>query len=275
MSEHPDFELELHAFVDGELPPERHAAVAAAVDRDPELQRQVRELRELNASLARLAGPLLAMPMPDHLTRAALRDPADDPLSLDRARRRAQARATIRGPRLARWIGTAAMATAASVAIGIVVSRDPTHRHAVSEAVADPLVADALAARDGKQDPIRQVSFTADTDAGARDRFVSEALGNTIRAPDLRHAGYTLVEADLYGGAGGRAIQLRYVDHDRHLFTVYVHPGGGPDRFSLLQLRSIKVCIWQNEDMGTVMSAALPTPELFRLSSMTYSALAL
>ena len=104
------------------------------------------------------------------------------------------------------------------------------------------------------------MSFTDDGDTGAADRFVAAALGNALRAPDLRRAGFTLVGGDLYAAAGGHAVQLRYIDRERHLFTVYLHPGAGPDRFALVSRRSVQICVWQNQDMGTVMSAELPTP---------------
>jgi anti-sigma factor RsiW len=262
VTELPDFtDLDLHAFVDGELPAERHAAIAAMIGQDPALQRQVDEIRELNMVLGRLADPLLTRPIPDRLVRAAHYPPDARRVS------------SLRRPH---WkAGAVAMAMAASIAIGVFLVHDHGHHEAGPEAVADPVVAEALAARDGDLAPVRHVSFAPEGDAGARDRFVSEALGNSMHAPDLRHAGFTLAAADFYDGTGGRAVQLRYIDRDLHLFTVYIHPGAGPDRFSLVTHNMIRICVWQNEDMSTVMSAELPTSELFRLSSMTYSALAL
>ncbi len=257
----PDPESELHAFVDGELPPERHAAIAARIERDPHLRRRVQELRALDEAVGRLAGPLLSMPVPERLLRAAS-GPAAASADRGRARRRR--------------LGVAAMALAASVAFAVLVGRDRIGHQA---GAADPIVADALSARDRTQAPVRQVSFGAAADPAAEDRFVAAALGRGMRAPDLRRVGYTLVEADLYeaapGRTAGRAVQLRYVDGQHHLFAVYVHPGAGPDRFALLRQRSVRICLWQNEDMSAVMSAELPVSALFRLSSMTYSALAL
>jgi anti-sigma factor RsiW len=264
-----DIELTLHAYVDGELPADVRAATQAATDLDPDLQRRVSELLASKAAFDGLGGLLLRLPIPDRLAAAARRPPGTVH-SLARA-------GTPTGPR---WKKTAmATAMAASVAIGLFLSHDRVHNTAVPVAagdpVGDPVVSEALAARYGELAPVRRVSFTAATDAGTRDRFVSEALGNTMRAPDLSHAGFTLVGADLYDGAKGFALQLRYTDRERHLFTVYVHPGAGPDRFFLLQHQAVRICVWQNEDMSTVMSAELPTSLLFRLSSMTYSALAL
>lgn len=274
-----NIELSLHAYIDGELPADVQAATQAAIDQDPDLQRRVSELVALKAAFDGLSGSLLRLPMPDRLVAAAGRPPGT-----------VHVLAHAGTPPRPRWRATAvAMAMAASVAIGLFISHDrarnsavpaaagdPVGDPAVSDpAVSDPVVSEALSARYGELAPVRRISFTATTDAGAGDRFVSEALGNRMRAPDLSRAGFILIGADLYDGAKGRALQLRYTDRERHLFTVYVHPGAGPDRFSLLQDQAVRICVWQNEDMSTVMSAELPTSLLFRLSSMTYSALAL
>ena len=256
---------ELQAFIDGELPPDRHQAVLAAIAGDPALAAEFAQLSAERASFDQLAERLLLEPVPQRLLQAASRPPVDA---------RAQAASGKGWGRLRRAVPVTA--TLAMVVAAMLLIRHPSEPRRVA---GEPMMTAALEARDGVSKPLREVTFqNADASGvgpGDAARFVSEALGQTARAPDLRRAGFVLVTGQLYGGRAGRAIQLRYLDRGRRLFTVYIHPGAGPDRFRLLSVHHLRICLWENQDVATVMSGALPQPELFRLASMAYVGLSL
>jgi anti-sigma factor RsiW len=68
-------EIDLHAFIDGELPPERAAAVEAAMARDPVLAARVRDFRGDKLALIAAYGPLADAPVPAALQAAARAGP--------------------------------------------------------------------------------------------------------------------------------------------------------------------------------------------------------
>jgi anti-sigma factor RsiW len=65
-------ETDLHAFIDGELPPARQAEVAAAIARDPALTALVAAYRADKAALAAAFAPMETVPVPPDLLAAAL-----------------------------------------------------------------------------------------------------------------------------------------------------------------------------------------------------------
>ena len=83
------------------------------------------------------------------------------------------------------------------------------------------------------------------------------------------------MSADLYGGTRSDAVQLRYEDDAKRLFTVYLRPSDGPDAFEVTERGPVRICVWRNADVTAVMTGEMSTPELFRLASLAYSSLGL
>ena len=71
-SPRPISDADLSAFADGQLSPERAAAVEAALARDPESLARLAAIREQNRLLARALDPWLAEPIPRRLLDAAV-----------------------------------------------------------------------------------------------------------------------------------------------------------------------------------------------------------
>ena len=242
-------DTDLHAFIDGELPPERAAAVEAAMARDPVLAARVRDFHADKLALIATYGPLVHAPVP-----AALQ---------------AAARAGPRPPVTRRWgpryvVLAAAAALAASLMLTL-MPRGPR----------DPAIEQALAARDNARTPSRELDGRDANSVTAADQAMSAMLGNPVRAPDLGRAGFKLISAEIYGQTPPDAVQLRYEDGARRLFTVFLRPPAGPDAFEVTQRGPVRICVWQNADLTAVMTGELSTPELFRLASLAYSSLGL
>jgi len=67
----PLSDADVHAFVDGQLAPDRAKRVATAIVSDPELAACVADLRQRNALLREALDPVLAEPIPARLLEAA------------------------------------------------------------------------------------------------------------------------------------------------------------------------------------------------------------
>jgi anti-sigma factor RsiW len=244
----PISEQEVHAYIDGELPPERAAAVEAAMDADPALAARIRDFRADKQALFTAYASLTLAPIPPSLQRAARNGPA---------------RRLPRRP--VRYLVFAAAVALAACLVLIVLPRTP----------GGTPVDQAMAARDNGRAPSRELIGNDGATVAAANQAMSDMLGNAMRVPDLTRAGFALVSTEIYGTSQSDAVQLRYQDADRRLFTVYLRPSAGPDAFEVTQRGPVRICVWQNADLTAVMTGAMPTPELFRLASMTYASLGL
>jgi anti-sigma factor RsiW len=72
-------DADVHAFVDGQLAPDRAERVAAAVASNPELAARVADMRQRNALLREALDPVLAEPIPARLLEAAEAPPRKAP----------------------------------------------------------------------------------------------------------------------------------------------------------------------------------------------------
>lgn len=107
---------ELAAFADGELSGARAAEVAAEVEADPELARQVAAYARVKAMLAARYDPILDAPVPEHLT--ALLAPRSTVVDFASAREKREEKR-----RLPRWAWVAGPALAASLALALILPR--------------------------------------------------------------------------------------------------------------------------------------------------------
>jgi anti-sigma factor RsiW len=239
----PVSEFDVHAFIDGELSPQRAAEVEAAMERDPDLAARIQGFQADKRALIAAYQPLADAPVPARLMSAARRRPS---------------------PLTNKWVRRAALAGVTALAASLLLTLVP-------RAPPDSAVEQALAARQNARKPIRELSGSEQANVEATGRAMSDMLGNPTRVPDLSHAGFNLVSAEIYGDA----VQLRYEDAERRLFTVYLRPSAGPDAFEVTERGPVRICVWQNADVTAVMTGALSTPELFRLASLAYSSLGL
>jgi anti-sigma factor RsiW len=244
----PVSDADLHAYVDSELSPQRAAAIEAAMERDPLLAARIRNFKADKRALAAAYGPLAHAPVPASLLAAALTG-ASGPARRSRFRR-----------------VTLALATAAALAAGIVLTLTWRAPH-------DPAVEQALAARHMAITPARELEGHEPASIQVVDQAMSLMLGIPTRVPDLQRAGFKLVSAEIYGQTRVDAVQLRFEDDARRLFTVFLRPSAGPDAFKVTERGPVRLCIWQNADLTAVMTGEMTTPELFRLASLTYSSL--
>ena len=235
-------EPDLHAYIDGELSPERAAAVEAAMADDPALAKRVRDFQADKQALVDTYRRLADAPVPAALLKAASTPPPSRPRIIGFA-----------------FAGTVALAACLVLAV-------------MPRAPRDPAIEQAMTARDNAWIPSHELMGHDLASVDAAAKAMSDMLGNPMRVPDLSTAGFALVSTDIYGS---EAVQLRYEDAGQRLFTVFLRPSAGPDAFKVAERGSVRICIWQNADLTAVMTGEMSTPELFRLASLTYSSLGL
>jgi len=237
----PIAEAELHAFIDGELPPDRADAVRAALDAEPSLAARVAAYRADQLRLQALFGSIADRPLPQAwLARIA----------------------SHRAPR--RSFGTQRMAIAAALVLAVLGGAytllRPGH---------DTILAEAAGARDGTLPPTSMVAGSRLAQAGS-DHMLQAALGLNVRPPDLAKFGYRLVTVDFYRGP---AAGLVYRNAQAAELTIYVRKSRGDARFDLLRRGKLRVCIWQDDVVSAVMTADMSAGEMMRVASAAYASL--
>jgi anti-sigma factor RsiW len=236
---------ELHAFIDGELDQRRHAQVAECAARDADLSARVAAFRRDKALLVRAYDHIPDRPLPQAW--------------LDAIEQGAKPRRARLSPRA--WAAIAA--TLVAILSGTIAFRYVTSTRS------DDIVSEALAARDERTTPRNQEP--AGPGLSVHDRELSAALGMHLKAPDLARMGYHLAKLAFYDNVpGGHAVELDYRgSHDRR-FTLYLRHSSSEPRFDQYEDNHLRICIWQDDVLGTVMAGSMSAAEMQRLASLAY-----
>jgi len=250
MSAHSDIRDEdLHAFIDGELDAARNAEVADAARDDAALMEQIAAFRADKAMLAEVYAPLIDRPLPkEWLSRIAEGD----------RRRRSNWWAPI---------------TAIAASIVLLIAGLSTY-HRLPANGEESIVREALAARADMLESNEVVAVASPAETGNVDHILAAALRMRVKAPDLSRMGYKLETVHVYGNVpGGKSVELRYRDAKSRDFALYVrHPSSGV-RFDQYRSAGLRVCIWQDDVLGTVMTGPISAAEMQRLASLAYTGL--
>lgn len=249
--------LDLHAYVDGELSEERHAEVAAWLAEHPEDSLRVESYRNQKQDLRRLFDPVLDEPLPEQLK--VLATPPTPP----------QAQV------LSRW---SLQRIAASFAIAFVSGAAGwlAHEHyrpapQVAQMAALPQQA-AIAHVVFSPDVKRPVEISAEHE----DQLVtwlSKRLGTAVRPPKLGALGYELIGGRLLPGNIGPVAQFMYHDTSGQRLTLYVSTENTTNHdtaFRFAQEGPVNIFYWIDGKFGYAISAGMPKDELARVSSAVY-----
>jgi anti-sigma factor RsiW len=248
MNSETDFsEGELHAYIDGELDAGRADAIAARLAADPLLAKRVAGFRADMAMLKRVYAPLADRPMPRAWLALAENSKPAAPYS---------------------W----RMAGAIAAVLLFVLAATPFVYHALAPVQRGEIVTAALAAR---LEPAEK-TLTVAGDTSGYDGAVSEAISQRVKVPSLEKMGYRLSSIRIYPRApGGSAVELLYQDGDDRLFTLYLRRSDGTARFDQFERAGLRVCVWQDDQLGMVMAGNVSTAAMQRLASLAYTGLTL
>ena len=241
---------DVHAFIDGELDAQDRARVEATVNADSELGEQVAAFRADKARLVSLYGGGLNEPLPREWMAQIEEASARKPL-----------------PRTA-WAMLGIAASFVLVLSGAVAYRE------FATTPRDDVVADALAARTLEAKPDNVVPVNSDGEIQAESAVMAKTLDTRVKAPDLSRMGYRLVGVDVYSSPVP-SFDLRYVDGRGRAVMLYIRRSPGSTRFDILAMKGLKVCVWQDNIISTVVTGAMSAGEMERLASLAYSGLTL
>lgn len=239
----------LHALIDGELPEAQRAEVEAAVAADAYLSNRAALFRADKARLAEVYGRVAELPLPSKW--------------IDMVERRPQA-----SRRFLPMQTIAAIAAALLVLIGgpMLYRQSTPHEEAI--------VQEALAARSNDLPTRQLIAVSTPAQSAAVTHAMRSALAMPVKAPDLSRMGYTLVSVRTYDRAGNRkAVELMYRNPGNRTFALYVRKPSGSPRFDQYRQGNLRVCIWQDDVIGTVMTGEMSAAEMQRLASLAYTGL--
>jgi anti-sigma factor RsiW len=248
-------EDELHAFIDGELDENRSEEINGIVAKDPVLARRIGAFRAGKKQLKEVFGGLRAEPLPAEWVQKI-----GDWSS--------QQRPAFPKSYFPRHVITAIAASFLVIFGGwLVYERIGVPRE-------DAIVAEALAARQNQSQAQETTAAVPTASQEERNNIVSTALAMDLKAPDLTQQGYQLAAIRTYSGVpGGKAVELDYHNAENRLFTLYIRRPSSPPRVDLLERGSVRICIWQDDVVGTVMAGEMSAGEMARIASLAYSGL--
>ena len=164
--------------------------------------------------------------------------------------------------RLPIWQMTGAIAAAILVLVGSVAWLHYAARNG------DP-IEEALNARAGIAAGQHQI-VTVQGDQDRRyDGMLARTVAWQVRVPDLGQMGYKLSRLELYGNAA----ELLYRGPQNRVFTLYIRRSDGSTRFEQFERKGLRVCIWQDDQISTVMAGDISAAAMQRLVALSYTGL--
>jgi len=247
----PVTEDELHAYVDGELPTDRKAAVAAWLAEHPEQAALVATWRAQAESIRAHFGTAVDEPVPQRL-------------KLDQVLKHEQANGRS-------WM---AMAAAAAIVAFIVGGAAGWMARGASAAAPSSFDIYATEALDAHKLYVVEVRHPVEVPGGERahmTQWLSKRLGKDLRIPDLQSIGLKLVGGRLLPGPTGAAAFYMYESASGERFTMYCaktdEPGTalrytGSDQFAAFY--------WVDDKIAYVMSGPSDREQLEKVTKAVY-----
>jgi anti-sigma factor RsiW len=246
----PVSEEELHAYVDGELAPDRKAAVEAWLANHPEDMTRVNAWHSLADAIRTRYGAVATEPVP--------------------------ARLSLRQIELAgrSWRGMAAAVAIAAFLIGGFAGWMARTIAAPSRPAAT-LTTDALDAYKLYVVEVRHPVEVPGSEEPHLVQWLSKRVGYELRIPNLQGVGLKLVGGRLLPGpSGGAAAFFMYESGTGERFTLYSTRANVPD--TALRYNSdgpVGALYWSDRDIAYVVSGEAPQDRLHKVAETAYAQL--
>jgi anti-sigma factor RsiW len=242
----PVTQIELHAYLDGQLEAARRAEVEAYLEAQPQEAEKLAAWRSQNDALHALFDPVLDETVPERLQRR----PASG----------------------VRWAWRAA-AIAGWLVLGGIVGWQARDMMRGTESASSTWARRAAVAHVVYSPEVRHpVEVGADQEAHLVN-WLSKRLGTQLKVPDLAPLGYGLVWGRLLPGERGPAAQFMYQDGKGQRLTLYVRTNTDETRetaFRFAQEKSIGVFYWLDRRVGYALSGEVDKAELLRVATAVY-----
>lgn len=260
----PD-EAELHALVDGRLPPAQRAAVDARLAGDPEAAQRARDWTLQREMLRDLHAQVLEESVPPHLLAAAQQ-------------------LHHRSNRLAQWQRWGGMAASMLLAFGIGWGgHGQWERHIAGTRGAQTVMAFAHQALAAHVVYTPEVRHPVEVEAAQQQHLVqwlSKRLNRPLKVPNLSPAGYELVGGRLLPGDNGARAQFMYQSASGERVTLYVGAvqgaagkGMNETAFRYTTEGGVASFYWVDQGFGYALSGKLPRQGLLVLAESVYKQL--
>jgi anti-sigma factor RsiW len=236
-------DLDLSAYVDDELDADRAKAVEEAAARDAGLAARIAAYGADKKALKDIYAPLAENSIPSawiELARAV-------PSPAARARRS--------------WRFAGIAAAVALVVLGGLSLYELRYKPGPRADVVET----ALNARNARTAE-KSVSVANLVEARRYDETLRGIIGINIHVPALDSLGYQVTGLKFYE----HAAEIEYRDGRGHLFTIYLAPSDGNIRFDQFERDGLHVCVWQDDQLASVMAGTISAAMMQRLASMTY-----
>jgi len=246
MSKQPVSESDLHAYVDGVLPPARAAEVDAYLAERPEEATRVAGYREQLLALRREFDATLDEPLPQRL----------------QVPRFYWARPLMRYVAVVAWLtigGVAGWQLHAYTADKRIDTTAWARRAAIAHVVYSP--------------EVRHPVEVAANEEAHLVRWLSKRLGTSLKIPNLGDIGYALVGGRLLPGDRGPVAQFMYQDGKGQRLTLYVRVNTDDSRetaFRFAQEHGVGVFYWLDRTLGYALSGEVDKSELLRVATAVY-----
>ena len=260
MNQHPVTEAELHAFVDGLLPPARHAEIQAYLDARPEEAQRLAAYRKQNEALRDLFNPVMSEPIPARLTTM----PRERSWMLQRL---------VAGLAIAFFSGGAGWLLHGQLGPQTTIAKIPASSPAAPLQQAAGLARQAAIAHVVYSPDIkRPVEIGADQEEQLVT-WLSKRIGSKIQPPKLGKLGYELMGGRLLPGESGPVAQFMYHDAAGQRLTLYVSTEQSQNRdtgFRFAQEGPVNVFYWIDGKFGYALSAGTGKTELARIAGAVH-----
>lgn len=265
----PITEADLHAFVDGQLPAERHQALQAHLLTHPEDASKVAAYLVQNEGIRAHHQSVLDEPIPTRLHHAA------------------SAKTSLPVKQIAAAVALMVISGATGWQLKAMQDSDTpnqaTWQSHSSSSGGERLVPFARQAAIAHAVYAPEVKHPVEVDAAHEDHLISwlsKRLGRPIKAPHLQAMGYALEGGRLLPGGQGPVAQFMYRDGEGHRLTLYVSDephvtdrADGDTAFRFSQQGAINVFYWVDDRFGYAISAQVDRASLAKLSSEVYAQL--
>lgn len=252
---------DIHAFVDGELDPQRRAEVERLIAEDSEAAAEAKAWRDQNEALKRAFAPVLAEPVPGRL----------DPRRLSRA---------LPGMR---WHDSR-VPVAASIAflVGGLVGAGILFlvQQELGARQAGPDLASRLVvlASDTHRVFAPEVRHPVEVSASEETHLVqwlSKRLSYPIGLPDLGDEGLKLVGGRLLSNAPGAAAMFMYESSSGERITIVCSrmAGARDSAFRINEGKGLSTAYWFDDQIGFAVSGPLDREKLLRVSRRVFEAM--
>lgn len=256
-------DAELHAYVDGQLDPARHAAVQARLAADAALARQVQAWQAQCLALRDLHVAVLDEPVPPHLLQAAQ--------DLHH-----------RSSSMALWQRWGGMAAAILLAFGLgwgghMQWQERTAVASVGARATGAFVLQAVAAHTVY---VPEVRHPVEVEAAQQQHLVqwlSKRLNRPLKVPNLGAAGYELVGGRLLPGDSGARAQFMFQNAAGERVTLYVGAieaaatkGMGETAFRYTSEGGVASFYWVENGFGYALTGKMPKQGLLVLAEAVY-----